>query len=401
MPLFFGLLCVAGGVSLVAQADEANNPLLRFLLQEDDETSDSDEAKDESDKPEHPESDKKEDFTMEKSGESPEAQGNKKSDLPLPPTADEKKGNEAKDEEKSQKAESSSAHAEVHKMPSPGTSLVLDVKKDTWVRVEDVPEGKLQIGLHAAQGELPSVELFAEAEQEKEKQQIGPLDSSVSYTAQGLGETQLTQYQIERKGTYAVHIIPGDGTRDEYLVLIGRAPEPRKTVTPPVGAVTVISSGDDKRDLSSFLPILIILLVLALMVVVGVIGEKCLLHPRKGCRTDHGLNAVPTNGSGESFVLQITADGRTIRLDLNPERLRLKPLTIGRSSSCYISLEDKQVSSSHAEIGVHGGRICLRDLFSTNGTYVNNRRLTSGESVILQAGDQIRIASARLQIFHH
>ena len=91
MPLFFGLLCVAGGVSLVAQADEANNPLLRFLLQEDDETSDSDEAKDESDKPEHPESDKKEDFTMEKSGESPEAQGNKKSDLPLPPTADQKK----------------------------------------------------------------------------------------------------------------------------------------------------------------------------------------------------------------------------------------------------------------------------------------------------------------------
>ena len=42
MPLLFGLLCVAGGVSVVAQADEANNPLLRFLLQEDDETSDSD-----------------------------------------------------------------------------------------------------------------------------------------------------------------------------------------------------------------------------------------------------------------------------------------------------------------------------------------------------------------------
>ena len=42
MPLLFGLLCVAGRVSLVAQADEANNPLLRFLLQKDDETSDSD-----------------------------------------------------------------------------------------------------------------------------------------------------------------------------------------------------------------------------------------------------------------------------------------------------------------------------------------------------------------------
>jgi ABC-type multidrug transport system ATPase subunit/pSer/pThr/pTyr-binding forkhead associated (FHA) protein len=64
------------------------------------------------------------------------------------------------------------------------------------------------------------------------------------------------------------------------------------------------------------------------------------------------------------------------------ERTVLYPLkatvvTIGRSPSCDVVLDDPLVSRKHAELrGLEGGRWQLRDLGSYNGTFVNGRRVT-------------------------
>jgi EAL domain-containing protein (putative c-di-GMP-specific phosphodiesterase class I) len=52
------------------------------------------------------------------------------------------------------------------------------------------------------------------------------------------------------------------------------------------------------------------------------------------------------------------------------------PFLIGRRPELPLSLSSNQVSSTHAEITEVEHSIVLRDLGSTNGTYVNGRRLT-------------------------
>jgi len=48
------------------------------------------------------------------------------------------------------------------------------------------------------------------------------------------------------------------------------------------------------------------------------------------------------------------------------------------------------ISREHAKLIIQGGQWLLQDMQSTNGTFVNGRRLASGERVALQEGDQLR-----------
>jgi DNA-binding NtrC family response regulator len=70
-------------------------------------------------------------------------------------------------------------------------------------------------------------------------------------------------------------------------------------------------------------------------------------------------------------------------------------LTIGRSRTCDLVLEDPSVSALHAEIRVGVVLIELVDLGSHNGTFLNGRRV---EHVTLQPGDEIRLGSSVLEL---
>jgi pSer/pThr/pTyr-binding forkhead associated (FHA) protein len=68
---------------------------------------------------------------------------------------------------------------------------------------------------------------------------------------------------------------------------------------------------------------------------------------------------------------------------------------IGREGADIV-LEDDKVSRKHAEIGLYGpGAYVLRDLASTNGTYVNDRRVA--EKQRLQHWDLIRLGDTLLR----
>lgn len=62
-------------------------------------------------------------------------------------------------------------------------------------------------------------------------------------------------------------------------------------------------------------------------------------------------------------------------------------LTLGRDSSNSIVINDPQVSRQHARITRQGGMMVIEDLGSTNGTYINGRRLTGPH--VLTNGDAI------------
>jgi adenylate cyclase len=63
--------------------------------------------------------------------------------------------------------------------------------------------------------------------------------------------------------------------------------------------------------------------------------------------------------------------------------------TIGREVTNTIVLDrDTAASRHHAEIREEGGRFLLRDLQSSNGTFVNGGRV---EELPLEPGDEVRV----------
>jgi hypothetical protein len=86
--------------------------------------------------------------------------------------------------------------------------------------------------------------------------------------------------------------------------------------------------------------------------------------------------------------------------DLVPRGRRLPPamsgsVLLGRSSACQLVFADDTVSRRHAELRVVDGRWMLRDLGSSNGTYVNGRRVTEVE---VAAGDEILLGGCRFRL---
>ena len=74
--------------------------------------------------------------------------------------------------------------------------------------------------------------------------------------------------------------------------------------------------------------------------------------------------------------------------------LREFPALIGRSADVAVPLPVAQVSTHHAEIYLDGGRLWLRDLDSSNGTFVNRSRVDA--PVALDSGDVLHVASTEL-----
>ncbi len=77
--------------------------------------------------------------------------------------------------------------------------------------------------------------------------------------------------------------------------------------------------------------------------------------------------------------------GWLVSISRGPQRgelFTLQPMTtVGTDPTCTVVLQDSYMSSRHCEIKAEGGIWVLRDLKSTNGTYVNDRRVEQHELV--------------------
>lgn len=107
----------------------------------------------------------------------------------------------------------------------------------------------------------------------------------------------------------------------------------------------------------------------------------------------------------------VKADRRTRRRKSKPSRLVLTNgpnegfaadlsggvVIIGRSSDCAIILDDDYVSTRHAQVLADGqGGFYIEDLGSTNGTYVNGRRITAATTVT--TAESIRIGRTTMAL---
>lgn len=68
---------------------------------------------------------------------------------------------------------------------------------------------------------------------------------------------------------------------------------------------------------------------------------------------------------------------------------------VGRVEDNTFQIADGSVSSHHAEIFLRGNEIVIRDLNSTNGTYINNEKITE---MVLKPGQTLRFGQVELKI---
>jgi signal transduction histidine kinase len=85
-------------------------------------------------------------------------------------------------------------------------------------------------------------------------------------------------------------------------------------------------------------------------------------------------------------VIQGPDHGRTYEIDGESS-------IIGRDPGCEVALRDPGASRHHARLELQGGRLVLRDLSSSNGTFVNGVRITEAA---IQPGDQVRVGNTIL-----
>jgi len=135
--------------------------------------------------------------------------------------------------------------------------------------------------------------------------------------------------------------------------------------------------------------------------VAGRIGTDTFAH-----RIDDALHSA-SHGELRGLTADLPAQGRT-RLARLRARLRRRGLglpeagellkahlVLGRSSTCELVLADDTVSRRHAELRIEDGCWLLRDLGSSNGTWVNGRRVMEAE---VRPGDLIHLGGAEIRL---
>lgn len=75
--------------------------------------------------------------------------------------------------------------------------------------------------------------------------------------------------------------------------------------------------------------------------------------------------------------------------------LHVERTTVGRIEENTFQIADPSVSSRHAEIFLRGEEIVIKDIGSTNGTFINNDKITEQ---VLKPGQTLRFGQVELKI---
>ncbi len=86
----------------------------------------------------------------------------------------------------------------------------------------------------------------------------------------------------------------------------------------------------------------------------------------------------------EVTLVRVRPDGRKQAVSVQRDRS-----LIGRDTRCHLRIPSSAVSRRHAELRVEEGQVTLEDLGSSNGTYVNQERISGPR--LLAPGDLVAI----------
>lgn len=93
---------------------------------------------------------------------------------------------------------------------------------------------------------------------------------------------------------------------------------------------------------------------------------------------------------GAEVVILTAAKERGTRIAVR------SPLVFGRSTEADVVLSDTFASDLHLRFTPEEGRVVLQDLGSTNGTYLNGRRIS--EPVLVARGDTVQVGRTIMEV---
>jgi pSer/pThr/pTyr-binding forkhead associated (FHA) protein len=115
--------------------------------------------------------------------------------------------------------------------------------------------------------------------------------------------------------------------------------------------------------------------------------------------TASGGFAQPASKSSKAAKPAIVAERLLITAgDKAGYQLKLgnRDITIGRSESSDLVIDDEFASTNHARLFKANGLWMVEDLNSTNGTYLDGEKVTS--AVVLAAGAEVRIGKTAFEL---
>lgn len=92
-----------------------------------------------------------------------------------------------------------------------------------------------------------------------------------------------------------------------------------------------------------------------------------------------------------AHIMMTLASGEQRRIDLSGQ-----PVTFGRADDNMVILDDDYTSAHHARIVQRERGWAVEDCGSTNGTWVDRRRITG--ATLLQPGQRIRVGRTELEV---
>ncbi len=107
------------------------------------------------------------------------------------------------------------------------------------------------------------------------------------------------------------------------------------------------------------------------------------------------INKDPLGAIDESIGQLMVVSGDERIKEGQAIQLSKSSLIMGRDDGCDLILGDDYVSKHHAQVLIDKGRPMLEDLGSTNGTYLNGKKIS--RRMVLKDGDIIKIGGITLR----
>ena len=98
-----------------------------------------------------------------------------------------------------------------------------------------------------------------------------------------------------------------------------------------------------------------------------------------------------TDVPGKMVTLEVEGAQKPIQVEVK------KSIMVGRSDICDVYLDDVQMSRQHFVLYEEGNGYAIEDLQTTNGTYLNGKKIIGKE--ILKKGDQVQAGKMKITIY--
>ena len=111
---------------------------------------------------------------------------------------------------------------------------------------------------------------------------------------------------------------------------------------------------------------------------------------------NENLSKLPKKKVKKNYGIEVISPGENSNIKKGTIIPIIDIITIGRKEDNYVVLQDMHTSGNHAKLVVKENNLYIQDLHSTNGTFVNGRKIST--NVKLLGREEIQIGTTVFRV---